>query len=720
MAGPGQVVAEYRLPFSVGQVAWSPDRRSIFAGASDIFGFESNSGGLVSVDVATGQFRWQLDNVRISSLAVHPNAPRLAVSCIQGPTLSNSLAGAIVSGIVGGTPDQPVGTGNIKLLDATSGEPLWEAANLRASELVFSPDGQYLAANNWGDVYLLDPTSGAVQHHLNTFTSPFRWTRLAFSSDSTRLLTRTGKGSVGIFDTKTGTQQVSADLSKEIIRVAFAAGDNGVLVVSQADAKISVLSPTSGAIQSIVQMEGAHAVDMDHVFFIGITPGIAVSPGHRRIAAICSSRFGVFRIDDGRAYFPPRRLGSLSSSSSMIFSPTGRQVAVVDRGVGLVAVNTESGSTWWEDDDVGVLDMAFSPDGVRFVACGKSGSGGYLRVCEPGELISERDVGNRVTSIEMSPVAGTPLVGVADSGGRVTVLDAASGARLADKPGPGVIGSLAFAEGGSSIAVGGTSGVRLYSIVGSRTWTVDDIGPINAIAAVGPGGEWIATAAGRNVQLFSSATGAPRWLHPNNHPNRVTRLAASGDGRWIATGCADRKTRILDALTGQETLVVDGGDKIETVIFAPNSSLAATINDDGTIVIIDAASATRREAVVRPFPFGPSAFSFDHTMIAAAGEDDDNTVLIYDVTGSAAPRLVQQIACPAPVLDLGFNPADNTIAILTSPSSLVVRDPRSGVELVRVLQRVDHFAFSADGTLMATADETIVRVFASTSSPKDR
>jgi hypothetical protein len=68
------------------------------------------------------------------------------------------------------------------------------------------------------------------------------------------------------------------------------------------------------------------------------------------------------------------------------------------------------------------------------------------------------------------------------------------------------------------------------------------------------------------------------------------------------------------------------------------------------------------------------------------------------------------------VLDLAFNPADNTLAVCTS-QSLAVHDPRTGTELTRILQPADRFALSSDGMLIATTDSTVLRVLASGSSP---
>jgi WD40 repeat protein len=317
----------------------------------------------------------------------------------------------------------------------------------------------------------------------------------------------------------------------------------------------------------------------------------------------------------------------------------------------------------------------------------------------------------------MSPAA-TPLVAVADTSSAVTVVAAESGTRLARKPVPGTIGSMVFADRGQSVAAGGSNGVRLFSILGDRSWKVDNIGPVSALAVAGGAGEWIATAAGKTVRLLSSADGQSRWASPNTHPQTVTRIAFSRDGKWVATGCADRKTRILDALTGTETFPSVGGEgRVGALAFQPNGPLLGSGNEDGNVLLIDAAKATVRGRVTRPFGCSHIAFSFDGTMFAAAW--DDNTVSIFEISGSSSVAKVQEFSYDAPISALAFSPADDSVAVATAAASISIRDAHSGIELARILhpQAVSRFAFSADGALIATAsDDRIIRVWASPQS----
>src|SRR6185312_14373033 len=95
-----------------------------------------------------------------------------------------------------------------------------------------------------------------------------------------------------------------------------------------------------------------------------------------------------------------------------------------------------------------------------------------VELYDVGLEVSRCAVNAGITAIEMSP-GGTPLVAVADTSSAVTVSAASNGTRLARKPIPGTIASMLFVDRGRAVAVGGSSGVRLFSVVGDQSWRVD-------------------------------------------------------------------------------------------------------------------------------------------------------------------------------------------------------------------------------------------------------
>ena len=53
-------------------------------------------------------------------------------------------------------------------------------------------------------------------------------------------------------------------------------------------------------------------------------------------------------------------------------------------------------------------------------------------------------------------------------------------------------------------------------------------------------------------------------------------MATSRDGTWVATGCLDLFTRILDAATGGETFRCQHDGWVRALAFAPTGSILAT------------------------------------------------------------------------------------------------------------------------------------------------
>lgn len=296
---------------------------------------------------------------------------------------------------------------------------------------------------------------------------------------------------------------------------------------------------------------------------------VAVSEDGRWVTGLATSAtVGVYEIERGMPRYPPTPIWG---GSQLLYSPTLRHIVVNARygpaapgwvPYSLAVIDARTGRNDADTGQSGVTQLAGARDGRWVVVGGEKGPNGYIETYDLGIEVSRYSVGASLTEIAMSS-AGPPLVAVADTSAAVTIILAENGTRLVRRPIPGVIASIAFADSDQAVVAGGSSGVRLSAVAGDRYWKVDTIGAVNALAAVGATGEWIASAAGRSLHLLSSADGHARWSAPNTHPQAVTRIAANLDGTWIATGCADRRTRILSAATGTEVLSVEGDGKSE-------------------------------------------------------------------------------------------------------------------------------------------------------------
>lgn len=688
-------------------VAFTPSGERVAAGNSG--GAAGHSvGSLTMFDTRAGGVEHQItDDWQVSSLAFSPDGRSLATSETRSHT--------------GGLTEH-----RVRILDAdTLVERCRYTGSLdrTAEGLTFSRDGGWVAATVWvpsmetSMAFAVDATNGAER-----WRRPLpRISSLALSRDSGSVAVGCRQDGVAVLDTLTGAERLRITTPSEVWRVAYSP-DNRWIVAGCNDGTVRVVDAGTGTQAWSARL----SADPD-----GSVGSVAVSDDAQYVAAIRSvggndrvAVVGVYDLARGTPRFPPMRLPQVrfGNPGQVLYSPTLRHIVVNCPPGGPIAPHQPPYLTMI-DARTGRHDSTSSGahNTVAIAADGGSIAAGVGAFVERYDVSLERTrhmVDASLTSIATSP-AGTALVAAADTSSAVTVIAASSGDRLARKPIPGTIASTLFADRGQAVAAGGSTGIRLFSIVGDRSWKVDTIGPVNALAAVGPAGEWIATAAGRTVRLLSSADGHSRWASPNTHPQTVTRIASSRDGTRIATGCADRKTRILDVATGTETFSVEGDGRVHAVVFQPDGPLLATANEDGTVVLIDATTASVQGRVTRPVACSHVAFSFDATLLAAAW--DDNTVSVFGITGGgSSPPKLQELTYAAPVSALAFNPADNAVAVATAAPSVAVHDASSGVQLVRLLHPgpARHLAFSSDGALIATSsDDRIVRVWESGSPP---
>ncbi|MCW2902324.1 MAG: repeat protein [Streptosporangiaceae bacterium] len=576
--------------------------------------------------------------------------------------------------------------------------------------LIFSNDGHWIAATHGSITFAFDATDGTERWH-RSFPEV---SSQALSPDSRSVALGRPDG-ITVLETPTGTDHLLIPTPTAVANATYSP-DNRQIVAATQDGTLRGFDASTGAPVWSVEVgsfNGPSFAVSDDCLFVA-------AAGHTDVG----NTVGVFNLRDGMPRFSPVQLPIVFNGNppTVLYSPTLRHIVVNCPPGGPVSsaqppyVAVLDAATGRQ---VGALTPAgqgeefmLAPDGESIVIR----SGDSVELYNLGLEVSRCGVDAGITAVEMSPDE-TPVVAVADSTAAVTVFAASTGTRLARKPIPGTITSMVLADRGQSVAVGGSTGVRLFSIIGDRSWLVDTIGSVNALAAVGSAGDWLATAAGRLVRLLASTDGHDRWSTPHDHPQIVTRLAVSSDGNWIATGCADRTTRVLDVATGTARPCFTGDGKVQAIAFQPGHTLLATGNEDGTVVLVEAATATEFGRITGSFGCTHIAFSPDATLLATACEDDANTVSIYDLTAPGTLQKLREFTHPTPITALVFNPADGTIAVTTEGGTTVtLRDPRSGIEQARIPRPnpVRDIAISADGALIATAsDDNIVRVWAS-------
>jgi WD40 repeat protein len=454
--------------------------------------------------------------------------------------------------------------------------PLHLGGDSRIYDLMYSPDGRWLAAavaekSLPAQVRVWDTVTGQVWRQLQGHTGVVR--ALAFSPDSHRLASASDDHTIRVWDIATGGPFLDLRGHCEPVFGIAYSPDGRRLVSASGDGTLKVWDAAS--LPDPIPLRG-HS---------GIVWSVAYSPdGRRLVSAGEDQTVRVWDADGAREILTLR--GFRDTVVSAAFSPTGLQVAA---GCG-----DGSAQLWDAISGHQVFTFSGLPGGTTASGLAFSPRGDKLAIASS----DARGAGSNPSG----------------AGSEVSVWDTAIGQKTMSVRDPERIYAIAFSPDGRILATAGstktidlwdaaTSG-HLLSLRGHKD-------PVWALAFQ-PGGAWLASGdEGGIVNVWDVGTalrhapGAP-VLSLHGHTGRILRLAFSQDGMRLASasggynqGVASLPGEVIlwDMGTGEQTLRLGGfRGWVNCVAFSPDGLHMATATGDedpnGKLAIWDAIEVT--------------------------------------------------------------------------------------------------------------------------------
>jgi WD40 repeat protein len=280
------------------------------------------------------------------------------------------------------------------------------------------------------------------------------------------------------------------------------------------------------------------------------------------------------------------------------------------------------------------------------------------------------------------------------------------------------VADLAWAPGGSSLAVAGLETISFYDPRTREQLTSLDAGEGLESIAFSPNGFWLASGnRGESAQAGSEYGTIQLWRGPaweslgTLYIDRrgVSRIAFSPQGSIFAAAFSgpeikqDSSVDIWNTTTWEITRTLKLGTSLN-IAFSPDGSLLASVPDRYATKLWQMTDGRLTHTLYTAFTDAVNSLAFSRDGTQLATGHYDGTIRLWDTrTG----ELTQTLQSEGVVESLAFNPVNNLLASGGSfdDDNLRLWSVATG-EMLRVLEghehAVEHLAFSPDGCLLAS------------------